>query len=67
MTHDERKAMTWMIEPAPANRPVPPVLQAAPDRLHAIKVDRGAYTATVLDFLTRALSKDPVPGPQEGR
>jgi uncharacterized protein len=34
------------------------------EHLHAIKVDKDAYTATVLDFLTRALSKDPVPGPQ---
>jgi uncharacterized protein len=32
--------------------------------LQAIKVDRQAYTATVLDFLTRALSKDPVAAPQ---
>jgi uncharacterized protein len=32
--------------------------------LHAIKVDRDAYAATVLGFLTRALSKDPVAAPQ---
>jgi uncharacterized protein len=32
--------------------------------LHGIKVDRDAYAATVLDFLTRALSKDPVAAPQ---
>jgi uncharacterized protein len=40
------------------------LVMAGAGHLHGIKVDRDAYTATVLDFLTRALSKDPVAAPQ---